>query len=58
MLSQYATWPAKPIVPAVWVFMNTARPRLISQLPAGSLPVRESSRSIQKSVPPPAASAS
>ena len=36
----------------VCVFMKTARPRLISQVPAGSLPERASSRSIQKSVPP------
>jgi hypothetical protein len=33
------------------VFMNSARPRVISQVPAGSLPGRASSRSIQRSVP-------
>lgn len=32
-------------------FMKSARPRLISQGPDGSSPVRASSRSIQKSVP-------
>jgi hypothetical protein len=34
----------------LWVYMNAPRPRVIST-GAGSLPVRASSRSIQKSVP-------
>ncbi len=56
MLSQYATVPPKPSTDGVCVFMKTARPRLISQVPAGSLPGRASSRSIQKLVPPDSAS--
>ncbi len=51
MLSQYAACPANPSVPGVCVFMNSARPRDMSQVPAGSLPGLASSRSIQKSVP-------
>jgi hypothetical protein len=36
--------------------MNRPRPRVISQVPAGSLPGRASRRSIQWSVPPLSAS--
>jgi len=51
MLSPYATWPPNPMSDGLCVVMNSARPRLISQVPAGSLPGRAGSRSIQKSVP-------
>ncbi len=54
MLSPYATCPAKPSQPGSCSFMNTARPRVNSQSPDGSSPLRASIRSIQKSVPFPA----
>jgi hypothetical protein len=51
MLSQYAACPAKPSVPGAVHEDAHARPRVMSQVPAGSLPERASRRSIQKSVP-------
>lgn len=55
MLSQYATRPPKPITAGLCCFMNRARPRVIRIPPSASdgspPPERDSSRSIQKSVP-------